>query len=75
MLDVARVVRKESSGAPGQRYGFQFVKNTPAWPLRGERTLPSNRQLNGDVLVGLSRASAMRIATPVTRPTMVTSPG
>ena len=30
----ARVVRKESSGAPWQRYGFQFVKETLAWPLQ-----------------------------------------
>jgi len=29
----ARVVRKESSGAPWQRYGFQFVEKPPAWPL------------------------------------------
>jgi hypothetical protein len=30
----ARVVRKESSGAPWQRYGFQFVEKTLAWPLQ-----------------------------------------
>jgi len=30
----ARVVRKESSGTPWQRYGFQFVEKTPAWPLQ-----------------------------------------
>jgi hypothetical protein len=30
----ARVVRKESSGAPWQRYGFRFVEKTLAWPLQ-----------------------------------------
>lgn len=30
----ARVVRKESSGTPWQRYGFQFVEKTSAWPLQ-----------------------------------------
>jgi CheY-like chemotaxis protein len=30
----ARVVRKESSGAPWRRYGFQFVEKTSAWPLQ-----------------------------------------
>jgi len=29
-----RVVRKESSGAPWRRYGFQFVEKTTAWPLQ-----------------------------------------
>jgi DNA-binding response OmpR family regulator len=30
----ARVVRKESSGTPWRRYGFQFVEKTSAWPLQ-----------------------------------------
>jgi DNA-binding response OmpR family regulator len=30
----ARVVRKESSGTPWQRYGFRFVEKTSAWPLQ-----------------------------------------
>jgi hypothetical protein len=30
----ARVVRKESSGTPWQRYGFQFREKTLAWPLQ-----------------------------------------
>ena len=30
----ARVVRKESSGVPWQRYGFQFGEETLAWPLQ-----------------------------------------
>jgi hypothetical protein len=36
----ARVVRKESSGAPWQRYGFQFVEKTPAWPLQEKSAIP-----------------------------------
>jgi DNA-binding response OmpR family regulator len=30
----ARVVRKESSGTPWRRYGFQFQEKTAAWPLQ-----------------------------------------
>jgi response regulator RpfG family c-di-GMP phosphodiesterase len=30
----ARVVRKESSGTPWRRYGFQFLEKTDAWPLQ-----------------------------------------
>jgi DNA-binding response OmpR family regulator len=30
----AAVVRKESSGTPWQRYGFQFLEKTLAWPLQ-----------------------------------------
>ena len=30
----AAVVRQESSGTPWQRYGFQFLEKTLAWPLQ-----------------------------------------
>lgn len=36
----ARVVRKESSGTPWQRYGFQFLKKTSAWPLQEKSAIP-----------------------------------
>jgi DNA-binding response OmpR family regulator len=35
----ARVVRKESSGTPWRRYGFQFVEKTSAWPLQERSTI------------------------------------
>jgi hypothetical protein len=37
--------------------------------------VPSGSQVTGDPFIELSRASAMRIATAVTRPTMVASAG
>jgi hypothetical protein len=30
----ARLVRRESSGAPWQQYGFQFVERTMEWVLQ-----------------------------------------
>ncbi|HMI53573.1 MAG TPA: response regulator [Candidatus Saccharimonadales bacterium] len=32
----ARVVRRESPGAPWQRYGFHFADTTPEWILQGK---------------------------------------
>ena len=32
----ARVVRRESPGAPWQRYGFHFAETTPEWILQGK---------------------------------------
>ena len=32
----ARVARKESPGAPWQRYGFHFAETTPEWILQGK---------------------------------------
>ena len=43
------------------------------FPARGKCAI--DIQLNGEALIGFSRASAIRMATPVTRPTIVTSPG
>jgi hypothetical protein len=37
----ARVVRKESSDAPWQRYGFQFVDPRPEYRSSGDQRLPS----------------------------------
>ena len=30
----AQFVRKESSGTPWRRYGFQFLEKTPVWPFQ-----------------------------------------
>jgi hypothetical protein len=32
----AQVVRRESSGSPWQRYGFQFLETTSDWVLQGK---------------------------------------
>lgn len=58
----AAVRHRRASNAWGQEF-----------PARGNRAI--DIQLNGEALIGFSRASAIRMATPVTRPTIVTSPG